>query len=151
MSWRNEYDTIIDDDDLVKGYVKGELINYYLYLHKWNELEEAQMSLSCSPGGSIIQMPDGASDGKSPQQRVMDKSCDLKEQQEVFAQKMDRVDRWVGTLTGMYYEVAMEYIMRNRCKKAQECAQRLGIEENTVKVYAERAVSQICSRNTKIL
>ena len=84
MNWREEYPPLIDVDENLKDYVKGELKSYYLYLYKWHELEKECMSLVCSTGGSIIQMPDGWSDGKSPQQRYSDKLFELEEMQKKF-------------------------------------------------------------------
>ncbi|MCR0163154.1 hypothetical protein MKC37_21650 [[Clostridium] innocuum] len=74
MSWRDEEAPLIDEDEFMRGYVEGELKNYYLYLYKWHLLEREQRSLSCSTGGSIIRMSNGVSDGKSPQDRFMMKS-----------------------------------------------------------------------------
>ena len=96
-------------------------------------------------------MPNGVSDGKSPQERMTMKSSDLEEMQEMYEQKMDRVDRWVSVLTEKYYAIALEYIMKNRCRNAKAVGQDLKLEENTIKKYAERAISQILSRNSNIL
>ena len=109
------------------------------------------MSLVCSTGGSIIQMPDGWSDGKSPQQRYSDKLFELEEMQKKFEQKLDKIDRLISVLNGKYYDVTKEYVMKRRCKNAKQVGNELKIEEDTVKKYAERAISQICSRNSNIL
>ena len=151
MSWRDEVAPLIDEEESTKGYIKGELMNYYLYLHKWHVLNNEINSLSCSTGGSVIQMPNGVSDGKSPQERMAMKSSDLEEMQEMYEQKMDRVDRWISVLTEKYYAIALEYIMKNQCGNAKVVGEDLKMEENTVKKYAGRAISQILSRNSNIL
>lgn len=151
MNWREEYPPLIDVDESLKDYVKGELKSYYLYLYKWHELEKECMSLGCSTGGSIIQMPDGWSDRKSPQQRYSDKLFELEEKQKEFEQKLDKIDRLISVLNGKCYDVTKEYVMKRRCKNAKQVGNELKIEEDTVKKYAERAISQICSRNSNIL
>lgn len=151
MNWKSEKDLLIDEEDDLRRYVRGELMNYYLYLHKWHDLESKRRSLKCTSGGSVIQMPDGASDGKSPQQRMMDKDFELQEMQEPFEQRLRAIDRWVSVLTKPYYNVVREYIMKNRCRNPREVGFDLKLSEDTVKKRAERAISQICTRNNKIL
>lgn len=151
MSWRDEEVPLIDEEKSMRDYVEGELKNYYLYLYKWHILERKQRSLSCSTGGSIIRMPDGASDGKSPQDRMIMKSSALKELQAPFEEKMDRVDRWISILPEKYYDVAKLYIMKNRCEGSRKVGWELEISEELVRKRAERAISHICSKNSNIL
>ncbi|PXX78463.1 hypothetical protein [Dielma fastidiosa] len=151
MNWKSEKDLLIDEEDDLRRYVRGELMNYYLYLHKWHVLESKRQSLKCSSGGSVIQMPDGASDGKSPQQRMMDKDFELQELQEPFEKRMRAIDRWVSVLTKPYYNVIKEYVMKNRCRNPREVGFSLKLSEEAVRKQAERAICQICSRNKKIL
>ncbi len=151
MSWRDEKVPVIDEDEYIKGYIKSELMNYYLYLYKWHELNDERTSLNCSVGGSIIQVSHGVSDGKSPQERAFMKSSELEEMQKIYEKRMDRIDRWIGVLTEKYYDIVLRYVIKNRCKNARMVGMELRLEENTIKKYAERAVSFISSRNSNIL
>ena len=151
MSWRDEEAPLIDEDEFMRGYVEGELKNYYLYLYKWHLLEREQRSLSCSTGGSIIRMSNGVSDGKSPQDRFMMKSAALEELQAPFEEKMDRIDKWISVLPEKYYDVVKLYTMRNRGEGSKKVGWEMDIGEELVRKRAERALSQICSKNSNIL
>lgn len=151
MNWREEYAPKIDEDAYMRGYVEGELKNYYLYLYKWHCLENKRKSLRCSTGGSIIRMPDGASDGKSPQERMELESAELTELQLPFEESMEKIERWISVLPYKYYIVAKEYIMKNRGERSKEVGWELEIGEELVRKRAQRAIRLICSKNKNIL
>ncbi len=151
MSWRDEQAPVIDENEYIKGYIKSELMNYYLYLCKWHELNDERRALSYSIGGSVIRVSNGVSDGRSPQERVFMKASELEEMQKVYEKRMDRIDGWIGILTEKYYDIVLRYIMKNRCRNARTVGRELRMEENTIKKYAERAVNLISSRNSNIL
>lgn len=151
MSWRDEYAPKIDEEAYIRGYVEGELKNYNLYLYKWHLLEKERKSLNCSTGGSIIRMPDGVSDGKSPQERMTSRAAELIELQIPFEEKMDRIKRWISVLPEKYYIVAKEYLMKNRGERSKEVGWELEIGEELVRKRAQRAIRLICSKNKNIL
>lgn len=151
MNWRDEYEPHIDIDEFMRGYIEGELKNYYLYLYKWHELEKQRQSLRCSTGGSIIRMPDGVSDGKSPQERLQMESAKLEELQIPFEEKMERIQRWISVLPEKYYIVVKEYTMKNRGEKSKKVGWELDLGEELVRKRAQRAISQIYSKNNNIL
>lgn len=96
-------------------------------------------------------MPDGVSDGRSPQDRMVMKSSALKELQAPFEEKMDRIDRWISVLPEKYYDVVKLYTMKNRGEGSRKVGWELEIGEELVRKRAERAISQICSKNSNIL
>ncbi len=154
MNWRN--DTIpreFDANEQLKEHVKGELMNYYLYLGKWKELEENKNRIrNRSIGsGSIIQMPDGNSSNDSVQHRIAIEIATIEQQQKIFVDKLEKICRWMDMLTLSQYKIVRVYVMRYRCKNAKVASDEIGYEKDTLYQYTIDAVDRIVSKINKIL
>lgn len=152
MNWGNEDLPKIDIEKATKKYIKSELMNYYLYLSKYNELRSKKYALyHKSIGGSVIPMPDGSSANDSVQHRAVMKESEVTMLQQPYIDKLEMIDGWMNILTESQHEVVKIYVMMYQCENAHEASLELKYEEDTVKKYTKRAIDRIYSRIKNIL
>lgn len=154
MNWRDE--TIpheFNANEQLKTYVKNELTNFYLYLGKWQELEEKKKrirnrSIGC---GSVIQIPEGSKATDSVQHRTALEISALEHQQKPYIEKMEKICRWMDVLTLSQYKIVRVYMMRFQCKKARNVSEETSFAKDTIYQYADEAVDRIINKINKIL
>lgn len=157
ITWRDEeplrFENNIEKSRRLKKYIKGELMNYYLYLSKYYELmDEKYILRNKSVGGSFAPMPDGPnSSGDGLPHRIVMHESSVEILQQPFVDKLEIIDSWLSILTESQYNVIKTYVMKYQCENAHEAALELKYEEDTLNKYTRRAINRIYSRITKIL
>lgn len=152
MIWDIEDLPKIDIEKATKKYIKSELMNYYLYLSKYYELNYKKYALfHKSIGGSVIPMPDGSCVNDSAQHRAVMRQSEVEMLQQPYIDKMEMIDKWTSVLTKSQFDVVKIYVMKYQCENIHEASLEAKYEEDTINKYTKRAVDRIYSRIKNIL
>lgn len=160
MNWRKEQIPKLNKEKQVKKYIKGELMNYYLYLEKVKDLKIQKRlndEISDNPpiGGSFAKMPDGSTSRDGQPHRIAINKCKIESELNFYQNKLDTLDNWMNILTKPLYDVVKVYVMMYQCENMHEASIELSFtakyEEDTINKYTKRAVDRIYSKVNKII
>ncbi len=153
MNWRDEVvPKEYDKEEQLKIHIKKELMNYYLYLGKWQELENEKTRISNrSIGGSIAKMPEGSQANDGIQHRIAVDKTTIEQEQQLFNDKMNTIKKWLDVLTLPQYKIVKMYVMKYQCRNAKKVSEKTGYAKDTIYQYADEAIERIGNKIKNIL
>lgn len=151
MNWRRESVPIMNRKAQLKNYVKSELMNYYFYLQKKQQLEEQirvyeQMQNDPVAGGSVIQVANHAYNGMSAQARLFYRKADAENNLKYYENKLTALDMWMNLLTPAQHDIVKTYVMKYQCERIERAADELHYRSDTINKNTRRAIEKIIAK-----
>lgn len=142
-----------------RQYIKEELMRYYMYQDKCEELKQALLQYQQyykdtleNPhiGGSIIKVSSNHPEYTNVVMRLESKKADLENNLIYYKAKIYELETWMHVLTFSQREVIMKYVCEYQCQKREKAANDLHCDSETVKKQTERGIERIRKHFPKI-
>ncbi|NBJ65258.1 hypothetical protein D5266_08720 [bacterium c-19] len=149
----------ISKEERERMYIKEELMRYYMYKEKIQEIEndiiqfkQHYQEVLNHPhfGGSIIHVQGNSGEKQNIVMRLEYQLADLQSNLTYYQSRIAELDRWLSVLTDIQYQIAMIYICQYQCKDVYGASLELNYAQDTIKAYTDRILKRIQKKFNKI-